>query len=349
MRKVVVGAFVSMDGVMQAPGGPQEDPTGGFRFGGWVAPLADRDPVFGEEIGKLFGPPYDLLLGRRTYDIFAAHWPHAEGGPDDGIAKQFNRITKYVATRSDQPLGWQNSVRLHDAAKDVARLRKDDGPTLVTQGSTDLIETLLAHDLVDEIRMFTFPVLLGHGKKLFNDGACAHAYSLTHSRVSPSGLICATYARGGDVQTGSSAQDPPHPAEVARRERWRREGGSLRDTDAVATLGVKDVAVAARFYEETLGFRRIDAEGDEVVVFKSGDTAVNVYRSSYAGTNRATAVTWAVDDVEDVVRTLSDKGVRFEHYDLPQTTREGDVHVSGHIRVAWFTDPDGNILSVVNR
>jgi dihydrofolate reductase len=224
MRKVIAGAFVSVDGVMQAPGGPEEDPTGGFTFGGWVAPLADPDPVFGEEIGKLFGQPYDLLLGRRTYDIFAAHWPYAEGGPDDGIAKQFNRITKYVATRSHEPLAWKGSVALHDAAKDVAELKREAGPTLVTQGSSNLIKTLLAHDLVDEINVFTFPVLLGRGKKLFNDGAHPHAYKLTRSRISPKGLIFASYVRDGEVRTGSLAQDPPHPAEVARREKLEQEG-----------------------------------------------------------------------------------------------------------------------------
>lgn len=349
MRRVVIGAFVSMDGVMQAPGGPDEDATGGFPFGGWVAPLADTDPVFAEEIGALFGQPYDLLIGRRTYDIFAAHWPFAEGGPDDAIAKQFNRITKYVATRSHDPLTWRGSVAIHDAATDVARLKQEDGPTLVTQGSSDLISTLLAHDLVDEMRVFTFPVLLGRGKKLFNDGAHPHAYRLTHSRVSPNGLICASYVRDGGVKIGSLAQNPPHPVEIARREKVQRESASFRHTNAVATLGVRDVGVAARFYEDTLGLSRTDAEGDEVVVLSSGDTAVNVYRSSYAGTNKATALTWTVDDVEDVVQTLKAKGVTFEHYDLPQTKREGDVHVSGGIKVAWFKDPDGNILSVVNR
>jgi catechol 2,3-dioxygenase-like lactoylglutathione lyase family enzyme len=126
----------------------------------------------------------------------------------------------------------------------------------------------------------------------------------------------------------------------------------LRDTDAVATVAVKDLDVAARFYEETLGLSRADAEDaedNETIVFESGDTTINVYRSSFAGTNRATALTWAVDDVNDVVRTLKSKGVTFEHYDLPDTRREGDVHVSGDIKVAWFKDPDGNILSVVNR
>ena len=123
----------------------------------------------------------------------------------------------------------------------------------------------------------------------------------------------------------------------------------LRDTDAVATLAVKDLRAAAKFYEETLGLSRAGSEDNESVVFESGDTRINVYRSSFAGTNKATALTWTVDDVEDVVRTLRAKGVRFEHYDLPETRREGDVHIAGDIKVVWFKDPDGNILSVVNR
>jgi catechol 2,3-dioxygenase-like lactoylglutathione lyase family enzyme len=123
----------------------------------------------------------------------------------------------------------------------------------------------------------------------------------------------------------------------------------LRDTDAIATLAVKDLDAAARFYEGTLGLSRADMEDEESIVFESGDTTINVYQSSFAGTNKATALTWTVDDVEDVVRTLKAKGVKFEHYDLPDTRREGDVHVSGGIKVAWFKDPDGNILSVVNR
>jgi catechol 2,3-dioxygenase-like lactoylglutathione lyase family enzyme len=123
----------------------------------------------------------------------------------------------------------------------------------------------------------------------------------------------------------------------------------LRNTDAVATLAVKDLGVAARFYEETLGLSRAGAEDNEAIMFESGDTTINVYRSVFAGTNKATALTWTVDDVDDVVRTLKGKGVKFEHYDLPDTRREGDVHVSGDIKVAWFKDPDGNILSVMNR
>jgi catechol 2,3-dioxygenase-like lactoylglutathione lyase family enzyme len=122
----------------------------------------------------------------------------------------------------------------------------------------------------------------------------------------------------------------------------------LRDTDATATLAVKDLEVAARFYEGTLGLSRLDSEDNEAIVYESGDSTINVYRSSFAGTNKATALTWTVDDVDDVVRTLKGRGVKFEHYDLPDTKLDGDVHVSGDIKVAWFKDPDGNILSVVN-
>ena len=123
----------------------------------------------------------------------------------------------------------------------------------------------------------------------------------------------------------------------------------LRDADAVAMVAVKDLGKAAKFYEETLGLNRVDAEGQEVVVYESGDTKLNVYRSSFAGTNKATAVTWTVDDIDDVVRTLKSKGVTFERYDMPNTKHDGDVHVAGHMKVAWFKDPDGNILSVANR
>ncbi|SDL69435.1 Dihydrofolate reductase [Modicisalibacter muralis] len=222
MRKVIVGAMVSLDGVMQAPGGPQEDPTSGFSYGGWVAPLADE--VFGEEIDKMFSQPFDLLLGRKTYEIFAAHWPYAEDGPDDSIARTFNSIKKYVATRKGLNLTWKGSMALRDAAHDVAKLKQEDGPALVTQGSTDLIRTLLASDLIDEINMFTFPVVLGGGKKLFDDGAKGAAFKLAASRVSPSGIVIAQYVRDGAVKTGDFAMDPPTPAEVARREKMQREG-----------------------------------------------------------------------------------------------------------------------------
>ena len=223
MRKVIVGAMVSMDGVMQAPGGPEEDPTGGFKFGGWTASLGN-DPVFDEELGKLFVEPFDLLLGRRTYDIFAAYWPYAEGGPADDIAKTFNRITKYVATRKGVDRKWQGSVALRDAAKDVAKLKQEDGSVLVTQGSTELVHVLLAAGLVDEIRTFTFPLLLGKGKRLFSGDSQPRAFKLTHSAVSPNGLIAATYVRNGEVKTGTIGGTlEPSATELARREQLKRE------------------------------------------------------------------------------------------------------------------------------
>ena len=222
MRKVTVSAFVSLDGVMQAPGGPQEDPTMGFSYGGWVAPLSDD--VFGEEIGRMLSEPFDLLLGRKTYEIFAAHWPYAGSGPDNPIAETFNSTTKYVATRKGLDLTWKGSVALSDAAADVAALKQQDGPTLLTQGSSDLIQTLLAEDLVDELVVFTFPIVLGTGKKLFGAGAKPLAFTLVDIRTSPNGILIARYVRAGAVKTGDFAMDPPTPAEVARRERMAKEG-----------------------------------------------------------------------------------------------------------------------------
>jgi dihydrofolate reductase len=183
------------------------------------------DAVFGEEIGKLFGEPFDLLLGRRTYEIFAAHWPYAEGGPYDDIARTFNRITKYVATRKGVDLTWKGSARLRDAATEVAKLKQEDGPALVTQGSTELVHSLLAAGLVDELRTFTFPLLLGKGKRLFADNSEPRAFKLTRSAVSPNGLIAATYVRDGEVQTATiNGAQEPSPAELARREKLKREG-----------------------------------------------------------------------------------------------------------------------------
>jgi dihydrofolate reductase len=222
MRKIVVGAMVSLDGVMQAPGGPTEDPTGGFELGGWVVPYFD--PVFGEEIDRLFQEKFDLLLGRKTYEIFAAHWPYYdENAPDGGIARLFNRITKYVVSRTGQvDTGWKGSVVLHDVA-DVKRLRQEDGPNLVTQGSSELVHALLENDLVDAMTILTLPVVLGGGKRLFADGSAPHAFRLARSRISPSGLVVAHYEREGAVRIGDTALEAPSDREVARQERMKRE------------------------------------------------------------------------------------------------------------------------------
>ena len=212
-----------MDGVMQAPGGPTEDPTKGFKFGGWVTPYFDQD--FGDEIDRLFNEKFDLLLGRKTYEIFAAHWPYYdEDAPDGGIAKLFNAIKKYVVSRSGEvDTSWQGSVLLHDIA-DVKRLKQEDGPNLVTQGSTELVHALLANDLVDAITLFMVPVVLGGGKKLFADDSAPHAYKLTRSRVTSTGLMIGHYERDGEIKIGDTALDSPSNREIARQERMKREG-----------------------------------------------------------------------------------------------------------------------------
>lgn len=223
MRKIIVGAQVSMDGVMQAPGGPWEDPTKGFKFGGWAMPYFDD--VFGEEIDRVLTENCDLLLGRKTYEIFAGYWPYYdEADSAGGIATLFKRITKYVVSRSgDVDTSWQGSVLLRDIA-DVKRLRQEDGRDLVTQGSTELVHALLAADLVDAISIFTLPLVLGGGKKLFADGSVPHSFKLSRSRVSNTGLLVGHYERAGDIKTGDTALDAPSEAERARRERMKREG-----------------------------------------------------------------------------------------------------------------------------
>jgi dihydrofolate reductase len=223
MRKIIVGAQVSIDGVMQAPGGPTEDPTKGFKFGGWAMPYFDE--AAGEEIDQLFREKFDLLLGRKTYEIFAAYWPYyKEDAPAGGIATAFNRIKKYVVSRSGEvDTSWAGSVLLRDIAA-VKRLKQEDGPNLVTQGSTELVHALLANDLVDAISTFTVPVVLGRGKKLFADGSAPHSFKLTKSRVSPNGLIVGHYEREGDIKVASAMLDSPSEREVARQKRMKREG-----------------------------------------------------------------------------------------------------------------------------
>lgn len=220
MRKIVVGAFVSLDGVMQAPGGPPEDPTGGFTYGGWTVPYWDEK--MGAFMGDIFSQPFDLLLGRRTYEIFAAHWPYASA--DDPIGPLFNRVTKYVATSAPGALDWVNSVALlGDVVAEVAALKQGDGPMLLTQGSTVLVQALLEHGLVDELRLLTFPVILGHGKRLFGSASSPGALTLASHAVSTTGVTMGVYTKAGDVATGSFELPDPSPAELARRQRFARE------------------------------------------------------------------------------------------------------------------------------
>jgi dihydrofolate reductase len=216
MRKVIVGAFVSLDGVMQAPGGPDEDPTGGFEHGGWAVPYFDE--AMGEAVDEMFAAPFDLLLGRKTYDIFAAHWPYV--GADDPIGPLFDRIAKYVATRNPRlKLDWRNSQTLGgDAVGAVAKLKSGEGPNLLTQGSTELLQALFKAGLVDEMNVSIFPVVLGKGKRLFRDGVVPTALELVKSKVSKSGVTINRYVRGGKVVTGSFEFEQPTEAELERRK-----------------------------------------------------------------------------------------------------------------------------------
>jgi len=202
MRKLTVAAMISLDGVMQAPGGPDEDTSGGFAYGGWTWPYADAAQ---DVMGGAFKHPFDLLLGRRTYDIFAGYWPHVpEGAPHQFIADLFNGTTKHVATHHPETLAWQNSRALGpDIAAALRELKRGDGPDLLTQGSTDLVHQLLATNLVDELRLLVYPILLGRGKRLFDDDAQASAFRLEASKTSSTGVLITRYVRDGEVRTGS--------------------------------------------------------------------------------------------------------------------------------------------------
>jgi dihydrofolate reductase len=212
MRKLAVNTFMSLDGVMQSPGGPDEDPTGGFKLGGWGVTYFDE-----EMMGRVAeSAPYELLLGRGTYEIFAAHWPYTEGP----IADQLNSTAKHVASRTLEQVDWNNSTLISgDAAEYVSRLKSQDGPEIQVHGSPGLIQTLLEHDLIDEFRMWIFPVVIGQGKRFFGDGTVPAALKLVDSTVSKTGVTINTYERAGDVEPGSFEFDEPTQAELERRKR----------------------------------------------------------------------------------------------------------------------------------
>jgi len=219
MRRIIVATFTSLDGVMQAPGGPQEDPVGGFSFGGWVAPHFDA--ALGGAMGEIFGRPFDLLLGRKTYEIFAAHWPYVTD-PNHPIAPMFNRVTKYVASRSKPKLAWQNSRLLgDDVVAALTEIKRGDGPDLLVQGSGDLLQTLWQHGLVDEFSVLIFPVGLGKGKRLFGSGATPRGLRLVKSRAFPTGVIVANYVPDGAVKRGDFQLAEPSEAELERRRKLR--------------------------------------------------------------------------------------------------------------------------------
>ncbi len=217
MRRIVVSAFTSLDGVMQAPGGPEEDSTSGFAFGGWTAPYFDAE--LGGAMGEIFGRPFDLLLGRKTYEIFAAHWPYVTD-PNDPIAGLFNQVTKYVASRAKPRLAWKNSQLLgDDVVAALKTLKGADGPDLLVQGSSDFVQTLWKNALVDEFCVLIFPVLLGHGKRFFGTGTAPLDLKLVKSKTYPTGVIVANYQPAGPVKTGSFQLAEPTEAEKERRRK----------------------------------------------------------------------------------------------------------------------------------
>jgi dihydrofolate reductase len=216
MRTLIAQAFISLDGVMQGPGGPDEDPTGGFTHGGWAVPYWDEDMLRRMENPD---PPYELLLGRGTYEIFAAHWPFAEGG----IAEHLNRTRKYVASTTLERVDWNNSTLLDgDVAAAVAALKREDGPEIQVHGSVGLLQTLLRHGLIDRLDVWTFPVVLGTGKRLFGDGAVPAALRLLAGEVTATGVTVNRYEPAGAIDPGSFEFDQPTEAELERRRRLTR-------------------------------------------------------------------------------------------------------------------------------
>jgi dihydrofolate reductase len=197
MRKIIVLEFLTLDGVMQAPGGPEEDASGGFRFGGWTAPYFDD--FAGKIMAEQMSGQYDLLLGRKTYDIFAGYWPeHADQWP------QVNQITKYVASKTLENPIWEHTVVIKDdVVAGLQKLKELEGPELQVYGSGNLVQTLLKYDLVDELWLKIFPVTLGSGKRLFAEGTMPAAFELVSAETSPKGVIFASYKRAGEVKTGS--------------------------------------------------------------------------------------------------------------------------------------------------
>ncbi len=212
MRELIVNTFLTLDGVMQAPGGPEEDPSGGFEHGGWS--FGYWDEQMGESMGEFMGKPFDLVLGRKTYEIFAAHWPHSQ---EDG-AEELNAATKHVASTTLTELDWQNSRLIEgDVVAGVRALKEQDGPELQVHGSAALLQTLMGAGLVDVFRLMIFPLVLGQGKRLFDAGTVPDGLELVSSSTASTGVIMATYRTGAEIKSGSFALDEPSEAELERR------------------------------------------------------------------------------------------------------------------------------------
>ncbi|MGH2582646.1 MAG: dihydrofolate reductase family protein [Anaerolineales bacterium] len=219
MRKLVVNTFLTMDGVMQAPGGPGEDPSGGFDHEGWSVNYWDE--AMGKDMDEFMGKPFDLLLGRKTYEIFAAHWPYS----DEPGAAELNQAKKYVASRTLKDVEWQNSELINgEVVKEVQKLKGQDGPEVQVHGSSNLLQTLFQHDLIDELRVWIFPVTVGKGKRLFGDGAQPRGWKLVDSQTSSTGVTMNTYEPAGELKIGTFQLVEPSEAELARRKKHAAEG-----------------------------------------------------------------------------------------------------------------------------
>jgi dihydrofolate reductase len=203
MRKLIVAEHISLDGIIQSPGSPKEDPSGDFDLGGWTVPYDDE--AIGQTVQDQLSQPFELLLGRRTYDIWAAYWPHVRAdSPAHGIADVFNSVPKHVATHHSDTLDWQNSHALQGELSDaILTLKRQDGANLLTWGSGDMVRQLLAAGLVDEIQLMIYPVVLARGKRLFDDKAQTSAFTLAHSTSAASGVLITRYVRSGEVRTGT--------------------------------------------------------------------------------------------------------------------------------------------------
>ena len=220
MRKIIVVTFSTMDGVLQAPGGPEEDRTNGFKWGGWQ--FGYPDELTDNALTRIMSAPFDLLLGRRTYEIFAAYWPYH----NDAIGEKFNRINKYVVATTPVDTSWKNSILINrDVVNELKKLKEQDGPDLLVHGSSRLIQTLFANQLVDVLHLWIYPITLGKGKKLFEEGTPTQEWKMMESVVLKTGTIIATYVPGGEVKLGSAVPDKVSDAEIERRKKWLKEEG----------------------------------------------------------------------------------------------------------------------------
>ena len=220
MRKLIVSTYITLDGIMQAPGGPEEDPTGGFTYGGWSVNY--WDDMMGQVMGESMAKPSELLLGRKTYEIFAAHWPYIK---DDPVADKLNSARKYVVSGTLDEASWNNSTLITgNVVQEIRNLKEQNMPEIQVHGSGNLIQTLLKHDLIDEFRLWIFPVTIGKGKRLFGEETQPSHLKLIDSKTSTTGVIIATYEPAGELKTGSFALDIPGEAEIERRKQLADEG-----------------------------------------------------------------------------------------------------------------------------